>query len=388
MTVSVIDTNTLVGLKAGADLYNSNFTDTSNAASKLVGTAADQVPTNADVRNPRNRIVNPTMAISQENGDGLVAVPVNTNTAMADQIFTVNVTASGAASNIERVVLDGSVARRVTITTASTDLTGTSSAGRIEIPLEAQDIFDLNGGDVSIACKLKTNFTGNVSVAVVKADNSRSYVSDVPIVSGVTKDLHIVVPFEIDTVPASDNSKGLKLFIMLDNEGTSQTATLDQWQAGNFRTSTTATKWTKTINNYVEIANVDLYAGNVPREFQPNSYSQDLVECQRYFIDLLGGEYGSSEPVIGGVCFNDSDVYGVFEHNQMRTIPALINSASGHFSIFEDNANVSCDLVSVGALGLSRNELRFRSTGNQTSGNSAFIRTNNVAARLALNARL
>ena len=50
MTINTIDTTTpLVGLKAGAEVYNANFTDANNAASKEVGTLPAQVPTNADL---------------------------------------------------------------------------------------------------------------------------------------------------------------------------------------------------------------------------------------------------------------------------------------------------------------------------------------------------
>lgn len=50
MTVNTIDTTTpLVGLKAGAEVYNANFTDSNNAASKEVGILPDQVPTNSDL---------------------------------------------------------------------------------------------------------------------------------------------------------------------------------------------------------------------------------------------------------------------------------------------------------------------------------------------------
>ena len=50
MTINTIDTTTpLVGLKAGAEVYNANFTDSNNAASKEVGTLSDQVPTNANL---------------------------------------------------------------------------------------------------------------------------------------------------------------------------------------------------------------------------------------------------------------------------------------------------------------------------------------------------
>ena len=49
MTVNVIDTNTLVGLKVGADVYNDNFSDPTNAASKEVGTLPENVPLNSDL---------------------------------------------------------------------------------------------------------------------------------------------------------------------------------------------------------------------------------------------------------------------------------------------------------------------------------------------------
>mgnify|MGYP003668064203 CR=1 FL=1 len=49
MGINVIDTATLVGLKAGADIYNANFTDSTNAASKLVGLLTGNVPTADDL---------------------------------------------------------------------------------------------------------------------------------------------------------------------------------------------------------------------------------------------------------------------------------------------------------------------------------------------------
>lgn len=73
MTVNIIDTTTpLVGLKAGAEVYNANFTDSNNAASKEVGTLPDNVPTNADL---------PTFgtAASANTGSGASNVPLNSD---------------------------------------------------------------------------------------------------------------------------------------------------------------------------------------------------------------------------------------------------------------------------------------------------------------------
>lgn len=73
MTVNTVDTSTpLVGLKAGAEVYNANFTDSNNAASKEVGTLPDNVPTNADL---------PTFgtAASANTGTGSSDVPLNSD---------------------------------------------------------------------------------------------------------------------------------------------------------------------------------------------------------------------------------------------------------------------------------------------------------------------
>tara|TARA_R110000772_G_scaffold43692_3_gene100697 strand:- start:5206 stop:6369 length:1164 start_codon:yes stop_codon:yes gene_type:complete len=367
--------------RTGITKVNSNFTDPANAASKLVGTGADQLPTNAEIRNPRNRIVNPSMAISQENGDGPNVIG-GSDLYMADQWLSGNFGAGGTITGSR-----SSSGVKVLATVATTNLTGTNVFLGFRCRIESQDIIGFNGGDVSLSFSANVNWSGNLAVSIQTYDLSRSYVVDVQVSSG-DNTFHVVIPFEAATVLVDDNTTGLILTLCGNSEGTRQTSTIGAWAAGYFIATTASTQWTKTINNYVEITNVDLYAGNVPREFQPDSYSQDLFECQRYSIDLLGGSYIAGSPVIVGACLNNSDVYAVFEHRQMRAIPTLINSASGHFSIFEDNSSISCDLVSVGASGLSRNEVRFRSTGTQTSGNSALIRTNSADARLFLNARL
>ena len=312
MTVNVIDTNTLVGLKAGADLYNANFTDPDNAASKLVGAAADQVPTNADVRNPRNRIVNPSMAISQENGFAAQVVPSNVAFFLADQFATYTESSTGAILNSSFQTLEGERSIRLTAATAATDLSTTKAGGSILTSLEKSNMHQLNGGDVAIAFDCRTNWTGKLSLAIRSLDNARTYVTDADVVSGVN---HVfkVIPFEADTVPSAiaENTNAVLVYVGYNNEGTSQqlAADNDAWQAGAALTSTESTQWIKNINNYVEITNVDLYAGNVPREFTPNSYAYDLAECQRYWrktydLDVLAGtavEFGGAVTVqIGG----------------------------------------------------------------------------------------
>lgn len=90
MTINTIDTTTpLVGLKAGAEVYNANFTDANNAASKEVGTLPDNVPTNADL---------PTFgtAAGKDTGTASGQIPLNSDLPVFGTAATKNTgTASG-----------------------------------------------------------------------------------------------------------------------------------------------------------------------------------------------------------------------------------------------------------------------------------------------------
>lgn len=333
MTIQTIDTATDVGLKTGADKYNANFTNPAHAASKLVGTGAGdvplnsdlgtaatkntgtgagdvplnsdlptfgsaatkdtgtgagEVPLNADVRVPRNRIVNPIGAISQENGDGVVAVDNSAEFYLADEIYTRSEAGAGGQFTTEATNLDGLRARKLTVTSATTNLTGSNDAGRIVSKLESINVFDLNGGAVTWTRVIKTNFTGKLSLAFRGSANTRSYVTELDVVSGVTKKHVVVLDFEAASVGSNNNGIGIEVFLALDNNGSDETATLDQWQSGTFLSSATATNWTQTTGNYIEFTAHGLYKGSIAPELQPNSYAYDLAECQRYGFSVFG----------------------------------------------------------------------------------------------------
>tara|TARA_R110000851_G_scaffold129651_1_gene262749 strand:+ start:31924 stop:33267 length:1344 start_codon:yes stop_codon:yes gene_type:complete len=268
---------------SGTAMWENIFTGVQGTAAGYdVGTAADQIPTNADVRNPRNRIVNPSMAISQENG--FVSPTVSAGAWYGfDQWKTKVDVASNCFINMDSAgYLNGSRSLKQTVTTAATVLTGFTDAGGLAQTIEGSNIFDLNGGDVTLSFDVETNWSGNLAVAFQKGDGTKTYVVDAPVVAGV-QTIVLVVPFEVDTVPAPDNSEGFSFRIGVCNEGSLLTTATDSWEVNSAFCSNVSTQWIKTINNYVEITNVDLYAGNVPREFQPNSYAYDDYECKRYF---------------------------------------------------------------------------------------------------------
>lgn len=253
--------------------------DLGTSATLDTGTGADQLPTNAQIRNPRNRIVNPSMAISQENGDGPTAVGA-LQVFMSDQWSTSK--DSGGSIEAQRGLINNVPTSKVLVTAAVTDLSVAKNCGRIQQLIEAKNVYDLNGKTCTLSLVANVNWTGKLAIALRKSDASRSYVTEVPVVSGLNF-INKVITLESDTVLTNDNATGLQVLVGLNNEGNFQTPTINAWQTGTLLCSDASTQWTKTINNYVEITNVDLYAGSVPREFQPNSYAYDLAECKNYW---------------------------------------------------------------------------------------------------------
>ena len=324
-TAALVDHGTAsTEVPLNSDLGSASLVDT--------GTGATQVPTNADVRNPRNRIVNPSMAISQENGDGPTVVG-SVSTYGSDQFASTNRTSTGTLTTT-RTTLSGRKANRLTVTAPVTDLSGTKDVLGFAQPIEAQNCFDLNGKEVSLAFLLNCNFTGVVSAAISNSDFTRTYVVEFNVVAGENQ-LSTVLTLEAGTVLANDNSAGLWVQIANNNEGTRQTSTLDAWQGGFFVSGNNDNQWTKTINNYVEITNVDLYAGNVPREFTPNSYAQDLAECQRYFV-----RYAAVSLVSMGYTTNVG--YSTLEFPvELRAKPVLLLSSLADFSYFQNGVVIN-----------------------------------------------
>tara|TARA_R110002153_G_scaffold1367_2_gene7023 strand:+ start:436 stop:2340 length:1905 start_codon:yes stop_codon:yes gene_type:complete len=334
------------------------FGDFGTAAFVNTGTAATEVPTNADVRNPRNRIVNPSMAISQENGD-TGHNQSGSFSYLADQHYSFG--SGGVTGNYDWDIhydFAGSRSIRFTATSAISGLTGYNTIGPELIPIESNDVYDLNGKDVTLGLDIKTNWTGTVSIAF--RTSTRSYVTEAAVTSGEQR-IYVTVPFEIATIAVKNNEVGLFVYVGPIHEGDNVTSTLDTWQGSYVYASSTATKYWQTAGNYIQFTNVDLYAGNVAREFQPNIYAQDLSECQRYGFNPLYNmdPYTGGDPVFGfgsGSLAPNRVKMSVKMPFNFRTGPALIlnNFTSGDLTV-SDGSNAAIDVSAVTMSNVSSN---------------------------------
>ena len=275
-----------------------------------------------------NRIVNPAMAVSEQNGFNVMFAGVDTNFYVSDEVFTNTSLASNGGIQRSYQTLEGGQSVRLLVTTATTDLSASNTAGTFGVKLEKSNLSQLDNGDVAVAFKVRTNWSGKLSLAFRNGALTRSYVTDIDVVSGINQ-VFKVIPFESDTVGSQtlENGTGLVINIGFNNEGALQQGSInnDAWQTGVAYCSDQSTQWTKVLNNYVEVTNRDLYAGNVPREFQPNSYAYDLAECQRYFWSLSGS---GTEPLsLTGTMQSttNAQLFGLFPV-EMRDTPVIASS--------------------------------------------------------------
>jgi hypothetical protein len=105
-----------------------------------------------------------------------------------------------------------------------------------------------------------------------------------------------------------------------------QTPTKDSWQAGNYVSSSDATNWLTTINNALNLTDIQLEAGSVATPFERRSYGQELALCQRYYQQStqVTTSWGSDQAMFSGnVSSGGSYMASVRFPVQMRASPAV-----------------------------------------------------------------
>ena len=365
-TSAEVDTGTnnskyLTPLAIDGSKYGVAYDAAGTAATANTGTGANDVPTNADVRNLRNLIINPSFAIWQEGNT--VLVPSNTVTYTADQYFCF---AAGASLNATKSVDDSaqtcaaltgvgsptlvSFGQRIEGSNAPRNTTELTLSFRVLMPTLDELTWDLTSAntldDFSAQTSIGTGTFGTLAAG--------------------WHDLEVTIPA---TSAQLDN--GYQIAIVLPN-GLATT-------------------------NVLKYSEVAIYKGNVPREFQPNSYAQDLAECQRYGFNPLYLEATDFEPAFGtgaGTTTVNISLISIKTPVPLRNTPSLLlklGYTSGDFEIF-DGSNVPLavsDYSMINESSTSLIQLLVTSTTDPSNHRPYWIRRNNTISReLFISARL
>jgi hypothetical protein len=252
------------------------------AAASLAGAA-----TLLDVR--RNRITNPCMQISKENGNTAGAT---SNYYIADEWTVFFATSTGvlSAQRVQIPTAMGALDRcRLSVGTVDTSLAAGEYFGLLT-KFEGSKMADLLWG-TSSAKDLVLRFEGKMPdqvfcVVVRNADGTRSFVREVtPSAANTDEIFTITIPGETTgTWPTGDVLWGDLLFTFA--AGSTFQTTADAWAAGNYLGTAGMANGLAALNTF-EIGDVGLKldpdSTGVYGQFEVPDPAQEMLRCMRYY---------------------------------------------------------------------------------------------------------
>lgn len=248
----------------------------------------------------RNRILNPSMQISQQ----FAAAGTTTNGGHPVDGFRVY--SSGAmtytSAQVSSVTPLGALNRiRTTITGADASVASTDYLIMYQA-VEGLRLADLGWGtasakSVTISFGMKAP-AGTYSIALRNGDNNRSYVSDVVISGGeANTDVRktVTIPGDTSGTWPKDTSAGMNIVWGL-TIGSGYQTTADAWQAGGYIGTSSTSNFAGTNGNVFELFDVQLVEGSFAAPYEVPDFEQELSNCRRYYYSTypIGSAVGTS----------------------------------------------------------------------------------------------
>jgi hypothetical protein len=254
----------------------------------------------------RNRITNPNMVVSQENGFTQAVAAATSSYFSADQWLHSWNTATGSirAGLSATGGPDGLYHCYLNIVTAQASLSA-GNIGLLRQNLEGLNVADFLWGTASakqvvLRFSVMVPVSGTYCVRIANGDTTRSYVAafSVP-TANVWQDVVLVIPGDTTGTWATDNSRALYLDFCC---GTGSTYVgVAGWQAGNFYATAAQVNGLGTVGLF-RVANVGLHADpnktGLPPPFEAPDIATELAKCARYWQRLssllCSGEYANA----------------------------------------------------------------------------------------------
>ena len=250
-----------------------------------------QVSSMADntIHGRRNLVIGGCMRIAQRGtsftlGNASAKYPV-------DRFFVQDVNSSSGEATVSQSTTapaDFKNSLKIDVTTADTSL-ASGDQYKIEYRIEGQDIAHLNFGTssaqtVTLSFYIRSNKTGNTSVALLNSANDRAYVATFTIDSANTWERkEITIAGDQSGTWLDTNGIGLRL--RWGSFGsTFQTSSVNQWQANQvMSTDSSPINFFDSTDNELYITGVQLEVGSQATPFEHRSFGEELSLCQRYY---------------------------------------------------------------------------------------------------------
>lgn len=293
---------------------------------QLIGTAPNQVPTNADLGsaafmdssafygtglNPvfRNRIINGDMRIDQRNA-GTSVTPSNTAASvfLADRWACRNFGASAASRfsyQLSNVAPDG-FTNSLVATTVSTYTVGNDDAFQLRQPIEGVNIADLGWGTgaakpVTLSFWVRSSLVGTFGGALWNGSDSRFFVFSYTINSPNTWERKtITIPGETGGTWNTSTSVGIMVSFSLGC-GPNIQAAPGAWYTSGRIAPTGQVNVAAVSGATFNLTGVQLEPGTQATSFEFRHHGTEMNLCQRYYWQSFEGQNPSGWPGNGFV---------------------------------------------------------------------------------------
>jgi len=251
-----------------------------------------QYPTTGPLSN-RNLIINGAMQVAQR-GTQVTGV-TDTNFTTTDRFKQeINSLGTWTIDQSTDAPDDFTYSFKLTCTTANAS-PAASAYSYVGYKVEAQDLQQLNYGSsaakaMTLSFWVKSNKTGNSTVAILQRDNSLQLLSPQYSISaaGTWEYKTISIPGDTAGVINNDNGSGLE-FEFYFNAGSTYTTGSHQttWSTyNNANRCPSSLGVGGATSDYFAITGVQLEVGERSTPFEHRSYGDELAKCQRYYVAM------------------------------------------------------------------------------------------------------
>ena len=336
-TGSVSISNTLVVSGTSTHTGAATFSNTVTFASDIVPATSYK----------RNRIINGNMVVDQRNAGASVTPTDGQYTLDRWQALQAVASKYTVQQNSGSVTPPAGFSKYLGCTSSSAYTVGASGYFAVGQVIEGFNIADLawgtaNAVSVTLSFWARSSLTGTFGGVIKNANNSRSYPFTYTISAANTwEQKSITVAGDTSGTYATDNSGGIKLLFGL-GVGSTYSGSAGSWSGGDYVSSTGATSVVGTNGATFYITGVQLEVGTKATPYEMQIYSDQLAQCQRYYINA-GGSGGSTALVFGVANQYQSAQFPV----AMRTSPTVAvlgttgtpaNIAAGFYGFYATNS--------------------------------------------------
>ena len=254
-----------------------------------------------------------------------------------------------------------------TTVTQASQPTAESNHHQVYQMLEKQDIFQLGWGTANAkTCTLsfwvKGSITGTYGLwfSVYTSSNTQYYWTNYTINSANTwekKTITVTGPTSggnVDLVGYESNT-GFRVEWVLGVGSDAETGTLNEWTTSNtFRAASGTVYLPENAGATLYLTGAQFEVGSQATPFEFRSFHDELLQCQRYYVEMGGGNYGDYTYQTGYMFNNGNNLaFGLYLPCAMRATPSI--SVTGNLKVRESANTVDANSPAIGGYDTNSN---------------------------------